>query len=151
MPFASPSQVGFIMEIQKPNNQVATEAIAPVRPKAPDSRSKSVVVQSADVDRFESSTKSAVPISPDIVKFDTNQDGKVDARDSSYENLSVWRDRNKNGIREAEEIQSLAQAGIQKIDPNNPLSDNIIQGHLGAYTTYQAPKENPENEINLQG
>ena len=43
-------------------------------------------------------------------------DGKFDANDAQYTNLRVWRDLNQDGISQAGELQTLAQAGVQSIN-----------------------------------
>jgi Ca2+-binding RTX toxin-like protein len=65
--------------------------------------------------------------------FDSNGDGKISAQDALHDKLRVWRDLNGNGVSEAGEVQTLAQAGIQEIglqtDGRFGLSgDNVIHG-----------------------
>lgn len=51
-----------------------------------------------------------------LAAYDENKDGKIDAQDSIYAQLSLWQDKNQNGISEEGEIISLAEAGISSID-----------------------------------
>jgi Ca2+-binding RTX toxin-like protein len=50
-----------------------------------------------------------------LAEFDDNGDGLIDAQDASYASLRVWRDLNSNGISDAGELQTLAQAGVASI------------------------------------
>src|SRR5262249_35655189 len=42
-------------------------------------------------------------------------DGIVDAKDAPYAKLRIWRDLNQDGISQANELQTLADAGVQSI------------------------------------
>jgi serine-aspartate repeat-containing protein C/D/E len=48
--------------------------------------------------------------------FDSNSDGAVDATDEFFTSLGVWRDANVNGVTDAGELTSLADAGIAKLN-----------------------------------
>jgi hypothetical protein len=47
---------------------------------------------------------------------DTNADGMVNALDANWNNLRVWRDRNQDGISQAEELSTLNALGITQIN-----------------------------------
>ncbi|MGL4494776.1 MAG: hypothetical protein ACRCUX_03115, partial [Beijerinckiaceae bacterium] len=47
--------------------------------------------------------------------LDTNHDGVIDAADREFAKLRVWRDLNQNGVADAGELQTLAEAGIASI------------------------------------
>jgi hypothetical protein len=47
--------------------------------------------------------------------FDSNGDGKIDASDTGFSELRVWRDLNQNGIADAGELQTMADVGISSI------------------------------------
>lgn len=47
--------------------------------------------------------------------FDTNADGIIDANDAVFEELQLWHDLNQNGISEANELQTLEEAGLVSI------------------------------------
>lgn len=68
-----------------------------------------------------------------LATLDTNGDGQVSAQDgSSWSSLQLWRDLNGNGLNEAGELISLAEAGI---------------GSLGiAYSTNATPADAQGNE-----
>lgn len=51
-----------------------------------------------------------------LAKYDGNRDGKIDANDAIFAKLTLWRDRNRNGVSEGDEMTSLAAAGIVAID-----------------------------------
>ncbi|WP_198301924.1 tandem-95 repeat protein [Curvibacter sp. AEP1-3] len=46
---------------------------------------------------------------------DTNGDGVVNAADAGFEKLLLWKDGNSNGVTDAGELQTLAQAGLVSI------------------------------------
>jgi hypothetical protein len=50
-----------------------------------------------------------------LAPFDSNSDGRVDARDKQFESLAVWFDKNQNGKTDRGELQSLAEAGVKSI------------------------------------
>ncbi len=77
--------------------------------------------------------------------FDSNADGRIDANDASYQSLKVGRDFNQNGFFETNEVATLAQHGIARIDlvtgvqhlmdhdnpPENP--SGIYEFHTGQF------------------
>jgi hypothetical protein len=48
--------------------------------------------------------------------FSGNGDGHLDPADAAFISLSMWTDRNHDGTSQPEELQTLAQAGIRRID-----------------------------------
>lgn len=54
-----------------------------------------------------------------LALFDTNADGVVDAQDSGYALLSVWRDFNVNKVVDQGEMRTLAEAGVVSLDLNH--------------------------------
>ena len=65
-----------------------------------------------------------------LAEYDDNGDGKVDAQDASYASLQVWRDHNGNGISDAGELQSLADAGVVSINTGYTNSAHVdAHGH----------------------
>ena len=48
--------------------------------------------------------------------FDSNHDGVLDARDTRFADFKVWTDANSNGVVDAGEMQTLAQAGIKSLN-----------------------------------
>jgi len=70
--------------------------------------------------------------------FDTNHDGKLDAQDSSFADFRVWQDKNGDGVSDAGELKTLAEAGITSFDlsateVNWSAGGNAVLG-LGNYT-----------------
>jgi hypothetical protein len=47
--------------------------------------------------------------------FDSNKDGRVDAKDRDFSKLTVWSDRNQNGKTDKGELRSLKAAGVRSI------------------------------------
>jgi hypothetical protein len=76
-----------------------------------------------------------MPAFDKLRKHDANGDRKITPQDPDYATLLVWRDLNQNGVSEAEELQTLAQAGIASIDLNDTpdrerwLHENYISSH----------------------
>ncbi|HEX2099886.1 MAG TPA: calcium-binding protein, partial [Candidatus Synoicihabitans sp.] len=65
-----------------------------------------------------------------LAEFDSNGDGAVDAQDAGYAQLQVWRDLNGNGVSDAGELQSLADAGVVSISTGYDNSTHVdAHGH----------------------
>lgn len=70
--------------------------------------------------------------------FDSNKDGKLDSADVDFLKFRVWQDKNADGVSDANELQTLTQAGISSIDLNTTKT-NLSSGvtnifGLGTYT-----------------
>ena len=61
--------------------------------------------------------------------FDTNNDGKVNAQDSGFGTLRIWRDLDGDGVSDAGELQSLSQAGITSIGVNGTNASTNVGGN----------------------
>lgn len=70
--------------------------------------------------------------------YDSNADGVFDASDSAFQTVQVWHDANQNGLTEAGELLSLADAGIASIDLGATVHSGRLQsGHeILASSTY---------------
>ena len=73
-----------------------------------------------------------------LADFDTNADGVVDVNDANFAGLRIWQDINSDGISQADELLTLAQAGVASIntgyeDSSIAQNGNVISG-LGSYT-----------------
>ena len=51
-----------------------------------------------------------------LAELDDNGDGVVDADDASFASLKVWKDANGNGVTDAGELLTLAQAGVKSFN-----------------------------------
>ncbi|WNJ88715.1 hypothetical protein [Bosea sp. 685] len=56
--------------------------------------------------------------------YDTYRDGVIDAKDAIFADLKIWRDLDSDGITDAGELQTLAEAGITSIS----LTRTDVQG-----------------------
>ena len=59
-----------------------------------------------------------------LAEIDDNGDGVVDANDASFASLKVWKDANGNGVTDADELLTLAQAGIKSFNVTYTSSDS---------------------------
>jgi hypothetical protein len=59
---------------------------------------------------------------------DTNHDGVVDAKDAHFADLRVWVDANQDGISQANELHTLKELGIVKLNVN---ADKVLEGNNG--------------------
>ncbi|WP_190287700.1 calcium-binding protein [Massilia sp. NR 4-1] len=71
--------------------------------------------------------------------FDANKDGKIDALDSVFANLRIWRDLNQDGVSQANELSTLATNSIVSISVNanavrTDLGNGNVQTASGAFT-----------------
>jgi hypothetical protein len=71
--------------------------------------------------------------------LDNNQDGAIDAGDSSFDKLLIWVDSNLNAKTDLGEIRTLSQADIKVLSLSNHATSILDQGNLiglvGSYTT----------------
>ncbi|WP_336985688.1 beta strand repeat-containing protein [Altererythrobacter aquiaggeris] len=71
---------------------------------------------------------------------DSNRDGQFDAADAGYGNFGVWQDANSNGVFDAGEFTSLADAGITSIDLTSDgivysaANDDVVVHGTGLFT-----------------
>ena len=50
-----------------------------------------------------------------LAELDTNHDGQINAQDAAYTTLKIWKDTNSDGLSDAGELYTLADAGVQSI------------------------------------
>ena len=63
-----------------------------------------------------------------LADLDSNGDHLFDAQDAAYGNVRMWRDLNQDGISQAEELQTLADAGIASINLNATTTNITLTG-----------------------
>lgn len=74
----------------------------------------------------------------DLATNDSNGDGEIDAQDTIWSSLRVWRDLNQDGVSSANELQTIDQAGILSISLDGRQAGYIDQGNLiFSTTTYE--------------
>ncbi len=61
--------------------------------------------------------------------LDSNSDGKIDTNDELYDQLRVWRDLDQDGVSDAGELVSLAEAGIKSISLIRSTVNGLNNGH----------------------
>ena len=74
-----------------------------------------------------------------LAELDENSDGKVDAADSAFKKLGVWRDLNHNGISEEGEIFALKDLRIKSLNlgytqADKDLGNGNTLAEVGSYT-----------------
>jgi Ca2+-binding RTX toxin-like protein len=70
-----------------------------------------------------------------LAAFDSNQNGLLDAADDRFAEFKVWQDENQNGISEASELKTLAEAGIESITLNPLIPNSEPTGASGVEVT----------------
>ncbi|MDY0013412.1 MAG: putative Ig domain-containing protein [Rhodocyclaceae bacterium] len=75
-----------------------------------------------------------------LEELDTNADGVIDANDTAFAELRIWKDGNGNGRTDAGELLTLTEAGVQSINVSYTNSSHVdVQGNahkqVGSYTT----------------
>ncbi|MFA7061571.1 MAG: calcium-binding protein, partial [Pedobacter sp.] len=61
--------------------------------------------------------------------IDSNGDGKIDANDTAFSQLKIWRDTNQDGISQADELKTLSELGIESL--NTSAANTIIPTQAG--------------------
>ncbi|MBU0481773.1 MAG: hypothetical protein KKG47_11810, partial [Proteobacteria bacterium] len=76
-----------------------------------------------------------------LTDLDSNLDGKVDAQDTAFNELKVWRDLNQDGQSQAEELFTLDAVGVESLDTGyvniSGASTNLEGGYyreIGTFT-----------------
>ncbi len=64
-----------------------------------------------------------------LAPYDSDGDGWIDADDAAFANLLLWRDLDQDGLAEEGEMQSLAAAGIVRIEVDPSRVDRENAGH----------------------
>jgi len=70
----------------------------------------------------------------ELATVDANGDGKIDASDPAFAELLIWRDLDGDGISTADEMLTLAQAGIARFNLAYTQSDTNVAGNIIART-----------------
>ncbi|MBA3512303.1 calcium-binding protein [Sphingomonas sp.] len=78
---------------------------------------------SANVDGFD-----------ELKTLDANNDGRIDANDATFAQLRVWRDLNSDGQSSPDELQTLAEAGIARLNLGFSQVDQDVSGNIVART-----------------
>jgi Ca2+-binding RTX toxin-like protein len=91
------------------------------------------------VDTLKSSGQTAVDGFDALRELDTNEDGKVNAADTNFSKLRIWRDLNQDAISQEAELSTLATNGIVSIQTgitavNTDLGNGNVQTAAGTFT-----------------
>ena len=65
----------------------------------------------------------------ELAKYDSNNDGKIDSKDSIYKNLKLYRDLNGDGKMSENEFSTLGDMGIKALNLNATEVDENINGN----------------------
>jgi len=66
-----------------------------------------------------------------LVAYDSNGDGMLDASDDRFADFLMWRDKNQNGVSEADELMSLEEADITSINLGPAATGNTLGNTAG--------------------
>ncbi len=69
-----------------------------------------------------------------LLDFDSSGDGQVDANDSDFAQLRIWRDLNQDGRSQSDELLTLEQAGVTAI--HTAATDTVDKSQPGAILTH---------------
>ncbi|MGV8832261.1 MAG: DUF5801 repeats-in-toxin domain-containing protein [Devosia sp.] len=73
-----------------------------------------------------------------LATLDSNGDGVIDAQDAAYGDILIWQDANSDGVSQADELQTLAERGIESIDLSAAAVNQAADGNTifaeGSYT-----------------
>jgi len=91
------------------------------------------------VDTLKSNGQLATDGFDALKDLDANQDGKIDATDSVFANLRIWRDLSQDGISQANELSmlnanSITGIGVNSSAVNTDLGNGNIQTAAGTFT-----------------
>jgi VCBS repeat-containing protein len=64
-----------------------------------------------------------------LTAMDTNGDGKVDAQDANFDKLRVWVDANSDGVTDAGELHTLAEAKVASINLHADTTQTMQNGN----------------------
>ena len=65
----------------------------------------------------------------ELAKYDSNNDGKIDSKDSIYKNLKLYRDLNGDGKMQANEFNTLQEMGIKALNLECRDADDDVNGN----------------------
>lgn len=65
----------------------------------------------------------------ELAKYDSNNDGKIDSKDSIYKNLKLYRDLNGDGKMQANEFNTLQEMGIKALNLECRDCDDDVNGN----------------------
>lgn len=65
----------------------------------------------------------------ELAKYDSNNDGKIDSKDSIYKNLKLYRDLNGDGKMSENEFSTLGDMGIKALNLNATEVDENVNGN----------------------
>jgi len=82
--------------------------------------------------------------------FDTNKDLSIDENDDFYKHLSLWNDRNGNGICEKEEVKSLSDYGIT-INLDARKVNKVLNGNTIVHEFTFTIRDENGTELTLNG
>jgi Ca2+-binding RTX toxin-like protein len=68
----------------------------------------------------------------ELVAYDTNLDGRINASDTAFSSLRVWRDADGDAVTGTGELLTLAQLGITEIGLSYDQADRAVLGNLVA-------------------
>jgi Ca2+-binding RTX toxin-like protein len=71
-----------------------------------------------------------------LAQLDTNANGKIDSGDAQFAELKIWQDLNQDGVSQADELKTLAQAGISSINLDAKTVNYQVEGNDVTSSSY---------------
>jgi hypothetical protein len=91
----------------------------------------------------------------ELAKYDTDKNGSIDTNDAIFSKLSVWQDKNQNGISEVGELKGLSSYGITRINLNAAAANFQSGGNtiaaVGSYESTYGKGQIAEANLNYLG
>jgi Ca2+-binding RTX toxin-like protein len=83
--------------------------------------------------------------------FDSNHDGVVDENDVGFEKLQIWKDSNGNGLTDAGELLSMAEAGVKALNVAYDETSFVVKygNHYQQSGTYVAADGNVASMVDV--
>jgi antirestriction protein len=85
-----------------------------------------------------------------LAALDSDHNGVIDARDTSFKELQVWQDANQDGVSQADELHSLSDLSIKSISLGfTPVSQDDAGNWIGIESSYQTTDEETHKLVDV--
>jgi hypothetical protein len=74
-----------------------------------------------------------------LAQFDGDYNGIIDGKDQIFKTMSIWQDKNQNGITDPGELNPVSSYGITAINLNLITANDLVSGNrITGYSTYES-------------